>query len=219
MATEPHSNCPYCGTYTYGNDKCGACGKPCLPVSIDVGEVSAAIFAQAKSTSEMLSALVSAHALPLVSLLEGWWNSLSAKHQSDFVTALTHRALIKIQNGFLDRQLEKVIEECLTPDVLKNKVNKLFEEEDSKSNEVLSESIASVIGQDLKDDREQRGIVYTELAKVIREIAKKHSMDQREVIESAVRDRMPDIEKMTKRIVEEIADDAAREVRERMRKS
>jgi uncharacterized protein Yka (UPF0111/DUF47 family) len=56
------------------------------------------------------------------------------------------------------------------------------------------------------------------MKEAIAAIAREQMMGHREVIESAVRDRMPDIEEMTKRIVEEVADETAREVRNRMRR-
>jgi hypothetical protein len=43
--------------------------------------------------------------------------------------------------------------------------------------------------------------------------------DQREVVEAAVRDRMPDIEKLTERVVREVTEDATKEIRERMQRN
>jgi hypothetical protein len=53
----------------------------------------------------------------------------------------------------------------------------------------------------------------------VREIARECVMNQREVLEAAVRDRMPQLEEMTRDIVKGVADDMAQEVRDRMRRS
>jgi hypothetical protein len=42
--------------------------------------------------------------------------------------------------------------------------------------------------------------------------------DQLEIIESAVRDRMPSIEKLTERVIREVTDDATKDIRDRMRR-
>ena len=77
------------------------------------------------------------------------------------------------------------------------------------------------MGRLVKDEIERIGAhrgVADGMKEAIVAIAREQMMGHREVIESAVRDRMPDIEEMTKKIVEEVADETAREVRNRMRR-
>jgi len=214
-----YTHCPYCGNYLHnynGNNHCNNCDKDVAPVTIDVGDVSAAIYAQADSASKMLAALVHTQALPVVTLLEGWWTKLDSRHQQGFVTALLYRVLTLLHNGFLDSQLKPIVTEHFTPEVLAERVKKLVENEEDA--DAVSACVARHVSQQLDKSGHSR-VITDALQDTIREIARQRSMDQREVIEAAVRDRMPDIEEMTKRIVEEVADDAAREVRSRMRRN
>jgi ribosomal protein S7 len=163
----------------------------------------------------MLSALTQAHALPVVSLLESWWGNLNTKNKDQFVEALLRRVLQLVEGGSLDTQLDELVSQHFDNDVLTKRLKKLVES--GGGDDALTEAVSRIVGRELERDRKR--LVADQVMDCVREIARVCVMNQHEVLEAAVRDRMPQLEEMTRDIVKGVADDMAQEVRDRMRRS
>jgi hypothetical protein len=114
------THCPYCGSYLNYNDNssCPSCSRiiPTASANTDaIHSVSKAIDTQAGLATNMLTALFSAHSLPLISLLEGWWGKLNETDKNQFAKALLRRCLQLIQEGAIDGQLKFLVDQ-LTED-------------------------------------------------------------------------------------------------------
>lgn len=229
---EDFTHCPFCGMSRYTDhtgkypDDCASCYKR-VPTPQNIGgvikdgelrDISGAIYAQSESATRMLAALVSAQALPLVSLLEKWWTTLIEKDRETFVKALLARVIRLVGLGDFDSQVLTFFQNQINwfdPELFKNQLRTF-----NGSNK-FAEVIVERLGEKLLSDDEYK---LTETMKVtvieyVTEITNRHMADHKEVIEAAVRDRMPDIEKLTERVVREVADDAAKDIRDRMRRS
>lgn len=213
------THCPYCGTYLNydNNSSCPSCTRliPTASANTDaLHSVSTAVNTQADLTASMLAALFSAHSLPLVSLLEDWWNKLNEAGKTQFAKTLMLRCLRLIQDGAIDDQLKGIV------DRLANDEERIKAISDQIPND-WEKPLTDAVGRLVTDELERKGTHQTVtmgMEKAIVNIAREQMMGHREVIESAVRDRMPDIEDMTKKIVAEVAEETAREVRNRMRR-
>jgi hypothetical protein len=226
-------NCPFCGGYLncYDDvppDECNSCHKSLallknIPVvggvigDGDLRDISSAIYAQADSATRMVAALVSAQALPLVSLLESWWDKLNETDRNSFVKALLVRAITILCRGDLDHHIATVAGDAINW----GDANKFRERLDAldKGN-ALAEAVAGRIAKGLDDEKfEMNAEIKEVVAAHVRALTESHMRDQREVVEAAVRDRMPDIEKLTERVVREVTEDATKEIRERMQRN
>lgn len=218
MSYEEFQNCPYCSHYLNEYPKpstCPSCHRPFPTTSVDLSGITSAIQAQADSAAKMLAALTYAHALPLTSLLETWWEKLSSSGKGDFAKALIERMKYLVKQGIVDDQLGPIVKSRFNNDVLVERVKKLVE--NGGGDDPITEAVARAVADQLGRDRER--VIAEACQETIRKIARERSMDAREVIEAAVRDHMPDIEELTRRITGEIADEIAQDVRKRLRKS
>ena len=226
------SNCPYCGVYLGYSDtppaNCTSCGKS-LDILTDVSvvggiikdgelsDISTAIYAQADTATRMVVALASAQALPLISLLESWWGKLSETDRDSFVKALLVRAVSILCRGDLDPHIARIVGDAINWGDA-NKFRERLEALDQGN--ALAEAVAGRIANCLDQANfELKGEIKAAVSAHVREVTERHMHDQREVIEAAVRDRMPDIEKLTERVVREVTNDTAKEIRERMQRS
>jgi hypothetical protein len=212
------SHCPYCGTYlNYGNDSCPACSRiiPSASANTDaLHSISRAIDTQAGLATNMLAALFSAQSLPLVSLLESWWSKLSETDKSAFAKALLQRCLQLIHDGAIDQQLKPLVD-ALAED--QERIKAIGDQIPEGWQKPLTDAVGRLVKDEIERNGAHRGVADG-MKQAIVNIAREQMMGHREVIESAVRDRMPDIEEMTKKIVKEVAEETAREVRNRMRR-
>ncbi len=233
MSNDIVQNCPYCGGYLGYNsssvpDNCNSCGRslgllknlPSIGGVIQDGElkdISTAIYAQADTAARMLAALTHAHSLPLISLLESWWSKLNEADKNDFVKTLIIRAMTILYRGDLDHHIAQVVGNAVNW----GDANKFRERLDAldKGN-ALAEAVAARIANGLDDSKFEMNAEIKEVVVAhVRELAQHNLRDQREVVEAAVRDRMPDIKELTERVVREVTDDAAQEIRDRMKRS
>jgi uroporphyrinogen-III decarboxylase len=213
------SHCPYCGAYlNYSdNSSCQSCNRiiPTASANTDaLHRISSAIDTQADLTANVLTALFSAHSLPLVSLLESWWGKLNETGKNEFAKALMRRCLQLIQDGAIDQQLKFLVDQ-LAED--QERIKALGDQIPGNWEKPLTDAVGRLVQSEIERNGAHRGVADG-MKEAIVNIAREQMMGRREVIESAVRDRMPDIEEMTKKIVEEVADETAREVRSRMRR-
>jgi hypothetical protein len=212
------SHCPYCGVYiNYGTDSCSSCGRiiPSASANTDaLHGISRAIDTQAGLATNMLTALFSAHSMPLVSLLEAWWNKLNEADKKAFAKALLQRCLQLISDGVVDQQLKPLVD-SLAED--QERIKALGDQIPNNWEKPLTDAVGRLVKDEIERNGAHRGVADG-MKQAIVDIAREQMMGHREVIEAAVRDRMPDIEEMTKKIVKEVADETAREVRNRMRR-
>jgi hypothetical protein len=209
--------CPFCGARLNYDKTCPSCARtvPTSAANTDaLHGISHAINAQADLATNMLSAILSAHSLPLVSLLENWWGKLNETDKGEFVKALLFRCLRLIQTGAIDDHLKPIVNRLAEDH---DRIKALGEQIPDDWQEPLTDAIRRLVQAEIERTGSHRGVTEG-MKEAIVSIAREQTMSHREVIESAVRERMPDIEEMTKKIVEEVADETAREVRSRMRR-
>lgn len=213
-------NCPICNNYLGGGTYCSRCCKDVsggLVKQVELDGVTAAIRAQADSAANMLAALTYAHALPLTSLLQSWWEKLPVAEMDAFVKALAKRCCELIENGILDDELKRRIREVMKPDVVAAHVKKTIE---SQGDPHIMAIAAKLLDEGTRDgygrQSDFHGYIVKGIGEAVQQVAREHSMGSREVIEAAVRDAMPSIEEMTKKVVSDVANDMAANVRKSM---
>ena len=213
------SHCPYCGVYLNYRDpsRCSSCNRiiPTAAANTDaLHGISRAIDTHSDLAMNMLTALFSAHSLPLVSLLETWWNRLPEANKKAFANRLLQRCLEIVREGAIDEQLKSIVERLAQDE---ERIKALSDQIPDDWQKPLTDAVGRLVEKAIEKNGTYHG-VNDGMKEAIATIAREQMMGHREVIEAAVRERMPDIEDMTKRIVEEVADETAREVRARMRR-
>ena len=223
MSNDEFRYCPFCARQFYGTafegTSCPSChkelpGKGSTRVHVNIAGLSPAVNAQAGAAASMLTALAQAQALPLVSLLESWWENLTETDKNEFVKALLARAMYMVRHGTIDGPLGEAVLERFDNAALAKRLEQFIEK--GEADDELSRAVARIVSGRLDESRSH--LIYDEMKDTVRKIASACVMNEREVIESAVRDKMPEIEEMTREIVQGIAADMADEVRARMRR-
>lgn len=205
------THCPGCGTCTsYSSGADCHCGYKAEVANMR--DLSAAARVQSKLLMDMLQAVNSASMLPLTHYLSIWWEQLKPVSQKEVGQALLTRALEMIKAGMLNDEIKSNVRYASFDKLISGSV---------EGSKVFAAAVAASFGELLteKNQYELNDAVKTAVQEAVKAEAEKQTRDQREVIEAAVRDRMPSIEKLSQQIVSEVAEDMAAEVRSRMKRS